>query len=308
MKPSIKISRALLFLVTILILIQIASAANDPGHDTLYIEEEGDSELNGSFNVTGNLSAEDIIFSGSQLDVRGDGVQVSGSKNQIIGTGGALSIQSLGPIYINTFQGTSSQIYLGDGTDKVGLNISGALYVRGSTATVGGTNICLENGTGCPSELGGANITGSGSANHIAYWTGSDTISYDNNQLYWDASSNELGIGLNNPGYALDVNGTSGFRDTLKMLNDKPIYLGGYAGGLQEATGHAHELIGHNVYYNGSSYVYKATHASFGARAIIMAYTDSSPNGMPGQGIYLKNQEQQQPIQMFHLMILNYQY
>ena len=32
-----------------------ALAANNPGHDTLYIEQQGDSELNGSLNVTTNV-------------------------------------------------------------------------------------------------------------------------------------------------------------------------------------------------------------------------------------------------------------
>ena len=48
-------------------------------------------------------------------------------------------------------------------------------------------------------------VDGAGTANHIAYWTDSNTLSYDNNQLYWDPSSNELGIGTNSPGAQLHI-------------------------------------------------------------------------------------------------------
>ncbi|MHA2432871.1 MAG: tail fiber domain-containing protein, partial [Candidatus Thorarchaeota archaeon] len=46
---------------------------------------------------------------------------------------------------------------------------------------------------------------GSGSTYHIPYWTDSDTLSYDSGQLYWDASSNELGISTSNPAAHLEI-------------------------------------------------------------------------------------------------------
>ena len=64
-------------------------------------------------------------------------------------------------------------VYIG-GSTATDLNISGALYVESGTATVGGTNICLENGTNCPADLGGANVTSTGSSTDkaIARWYG----------------------------------------------------------------------------------------------------------------------------------------
>ena len=184
--------KAFMILMMLIITLSIVIAANDPGHDTLYVEQTGDSEITGNLNISGNLSVEDVIFSGVDLDVRGDGVQAAGSNNQIIGTSNALSIQSLGHIYINTLTGTTSMIYLGDGADTVNLNITGALYIQSGTATIGGSAICLANGTNCPSALGGANVTGPASStdNAIARWNGAGGNVLQNSAVTIDDSNN----------------------------------------------------------------------------------------------------------------------
>lgn len=56
---------------------------------------------------------------------------------------------------------------------------------------------------------GNSLVDGAGSANHVAFWSDSDTLSYDSNQLYWDSTNNRLGIGTNAPQVALDVRGTT---------------------------------------------------------------------------------------------------
>jgi len=58
---------------------------------------------------------------------------------------------------------------------------------------------------------GTGTITGSGAANQVAFWDSASSITGENN-LWWDATNNYLGINTNSPSVALDVHhgGTNG--------------------------------------------------------------------------------------------------
>jgi len=227
----------LMILLAIILFSTIVLAENDPGHDILYIEQQGDSELNGSLNVTGNVSIKDIIFSGVALDIRGDDEQ-TGTNNRIVGINGAgLSIQSIGNIYINTLSGPYSTVYLGDSAaDSVNINITGALFFgsNGGLNVSSGTEassdlywgdklICDASETNCgwvTSAIGGGDVTGVYGDN-IYIWNGNTsgeiTLVLNETKLNAtiDARATSTGDGNN---YTTSIGfSTSGATETLNL-------------------------------------------------------------------------------------------
>ena len=60
-------------------------------------------------------------------------------------------------------------------------------------------------------------VTGTGTANHIPYWSSTSGLLADSNQLIWDASNNRLGIGTSTPSGLLDVNGNANINGILSI-------------------------------------------------------------------------------------------
>ena len=67
-------NKRILLLVFALLLVPSVLAPNDPGHDSLYIEQTGDSELTGKLNITSDLKV-DGNQSIAGLYLYGDGSQ-----------------------------------------------------------------------------------------------------------------------------------------------------------------------------------------------------------------------------------------
>ena len=117
----------------------------------------------------------------------------------------------------------TGRVGIGTENPQQTLDVAGTLRVTGSTGTpnslmgrnasgdvgvVGvGSGLGID-GFGQLYATGGASgsTSGSGSTNQVAYWTGTNVLSGENN-LWWDFSADRLGIGTNAPARALDVVG-----------------------------------------------------------------------------------------------------
>lgn len=161
------------FLMLALALFPLALAANDPGHDSLYVLLTGDSNVSGNINITQNLTASNIraatLLYGDQLDIRANGtIQGVSSRPAIQAVSTGLYLDGNGNIYFNTQGSSSGVIQMGDtSTNDVTLNVSGTIRQQGVL-------VCLANGTNCDTTSG--NVTGSGSTNTVPLWTSASAL------------------------------------------------------------------------------------------------------------------------------------
>jgi hypothetical protein len=144
--------RRLLWIAVLLLSVSLVLAANNPGHDTLYVLKIGDN-ITGPINITSNLTATLVQatsrFFGPNLDIRGDGTS-AGTANQIVGSSSDLSI-SASTLILNKAV-TGGWVHIGWTGTTTGLNVSGAI-------TQAGVNVCLANGTNCLSGNNSGNVS-----------------------------------------------------------------------------------------------------------------------------------------------------
>lgn len=101
---------------------------------------------------------------------------------------------------------------------------------------------------------GGTNITGSGTASHIAYFDGATSITSESaGELYWDSSLNRLGLGTSSPNTQLHVNvsssGTSQMRftnTTTGLTNGLVVGINALEQGVIQQVGTTEMLFLHN--------------------------------------------------------------
>jgi hypothetical protein len=125
----------------------------------------------------------------------------SGNAATIIGTINATSLVKSG--------GTSSQFLKADGT------VDSSVYVPTSTTlTINGVTFDLSANR----TFTVGSVTGSGASGQVAYWTGTSAQSGSNN-LFWDASTNRLGIGTTTPITTTHIVGRVSVGDSITTLN-----------------------------------------------------------------------------------------
>jgi hypothetical protein len=152
-------------------------------------------------NTPGTMAAGDYA-----IGVAGSNFWFNNNNNAVYSwyTNSVLNMQLLanGNLNVVGTVSASDAVQVGTSSLTCNSNIPGAIrYNAGSVQYCNGSSwTSLSSNTM-------AGVSGSGAANHIAYWSDADTLTYDSNQLYWDASANELGIGTNAPAAKLEVYG-----------------------------------------------------------------------------------------------------
>jgi hypothetical protein len=138
------------------------------------------------------------------------------------------------------------------------LHVNGSAVINGTLNMDSNKITSLGNGTSAQDAVtlsqlqtvnSTGNLTGAGVANRAAFWTGSDTLSYDGN-FTWDNTNKRLGIGKTDPGGKLDISGSSWSNN---VGGDLRIYGGSYGAGitLKPTTSVANEE-GWTMYAGGS--------------------------------------------------------
>ncbi len=133
-------------------------AANDPGHDSLYVLLTGDSNIVGNLNISNRLNASNLKFAtllyGDYLDVRANGsIYTPSSRPAIQADTNDLYLDSLANVYIATRAGTTGRVQIGPTTGSgITLNVSGTILQQN-------VRVCLANGSNCASGNNTGNVT-----------------------------------------------------------------------------------------------------------------------------------------------------
>lgn len=144
-----------LICIVALLCLGSALAANDPGHDSLYIEQSGDSNLTGSLNISNELKVANLIYS-SYLDILGNGSQPSSSFTQIYAQTGGNELVLNAPTRLYLAKDSGSMVHIG--TAAVDLNVSQNLYLANNLIIAGTTRI---SATGVATLAASSTVDGS---------------------------------------------------------------------------------------------------------------------------------------------------
>jgi len=210
-------------------------------------------ELNGSDTCSVNISKDGPTYIGSW-----GGIQqfFNGTIDEVQIFNRVLSPEEIRQLYLmkqqlvrdknyweydgtNTFLGNSGNVGIGTSSPSTKLEINGSVNISGSSSKLYTPEICLAGD--CKTNWPGT--SGSGASDRVAFWTSSNTLSYDDNFI-WDNTNKWLGIG-GTPTQPLHVSGNANITGTVNA-NDFVCAAGDCIGGsdIDESTLSCTEITG----------------------------------------------------------------
>ena len=167
-------------ILSLLLCLPLALAANDPGHDTLYVLRVGDTDVTGSINLTSNFTAASIryvtLLYGNQLNIRSNGTIIDPDTDNIPAIQSTTSNLYLdaNTLLLSTLK-ANPLVQIGSSSDDATLNVSGTLRVA-TAGYIAGSQICTAGNGLCAATGGNGNISGQGTSGTLAKFTGTGTI------------------------------------------------------------------------------------------------------------------------------------
>ena len=189
---------------------------------------------NGDQSIRVDNASGDADLVGKSLDIRAGkstGTGVGGNIKMYTGTtgGGSGSGSNAHALALTLDENQTAQVeagvYIKEASNaNADTAAYGQLWVKTATPNQlyftndAGNDIQITSGTAMAGA--GIDVSGTPTAGHVAIWTDADTLQMDENQLFWDTSSNELGIGTATPGSTLDVSGSVGYKPFMISIAD----------------------------------------------------------------------------------------
>lgn len=166
-----------------------------------------------------NTTATMTVGSGANIVLGGGNIEA----NKFKGTGSLtdavdLSTSEVSGVLPIGNGGTGNSTIPGQGQLLIGNGIGFSL-----NQITAGNGITITNGAGTitiSDANASSEVTGSGNAGQVTFWSGTNTIAGDND-LWWDNTNKRLGVGTTNPNEKVHVNGNLLFSGAL-MPNGSP--------------------------------------------------------------------------------------